>query len=304
MDLINDIKKYAHYVFDVKPFVYDSTAVLPAGVAVSQETIQRPAIFIHGIMPRSGTVYVGQLLRLHPDLHGLPRDLWELPVLQLSPGFLQLRRRFLEIYEQNADKMGSYDFLTVFGQGMLQYLEAATPPDKRMLLKVPGVQYLHYFPVMFPGQHLLVLVRDGRDVARSTVKTWPMILFPFACRRWKRAAEMVVAYHKRHQDQPTGYWLARFEDAVLDPEGFVEEACRRFGLDVSRYPFERIDEIRVRGSSQLGQGRRVTWDPKVKPPDFMPMGYWRRWSRWRKWTFKRIAGQALMSLGYCEDLQW
>ncbi len=304
MDLINNIRKYARYVFETKPFVYDSDVATEGMAAVAGATTERPAIFIHGITPRAGTVYVGQLLRLHFDLHGFPRDLWELPTLQLSPGLLKLQRRFLGIYEQNADNMEAHDFLAVFGQGMLQHLQAATPYDKRMLIKVPSVQYLHYFPMMYPGQHLLILTRDGRDVAHSTVKTWPMILFPFACCRWKRAAEMVQAYHERHQDQPAGYLLARFEDAVIDPEGFVQEACRRFGLDADRYPFDAIESIRIRGSSQSRDGGKVTWDPKVKPPDFLPMGHWRRWSRWRKWTFKRIAGQALMSLGYCEDLRW
>lgn len=304
MDLIEGITKYAHYIFEAKPFVYDSNVATEGMANVRGATTGRPAIFIHGITPRAGTVYVGQLLRLHFDLHGLPRNLWELPTLQLSPDLLKLQRRFLTIYEQNADKMATHDFLTVFGRGILQYLQAETPYDKRMLVKVPSVQYLHYFPMMYPGQHLLILTRDGRDVAQSTVKTWPMILFPFACRRWNRAAEMVAGYHERHRDQPSGYWLARFEDAVTDPEGFVQEACRCFSLDVDRYPFDAIESIRIHGSSQMTDGGKVTWDPKVKPPDFLPMGYWHRWSRWRKWTFKRIAGQALMSLGYCEDLQW
>lgn len=304
MRLVDDILKYLHYVFDTKPFVYDGYAAAQDASAAVPAAIERPALFIHGIMPRTGTVYVGELLRLHPDLHGLPRQLWELPLVQLSDHVLKLQRAFVRIYDQNADKMGESDFLGIFGAGMLEYLQAATPPGKRMLIKVPSVQYLHYFPVMYPGQHLLVLVRDGRDVVQSTVRTWPQILFPFACRRWRRAAEMVAGYDADHRDQTSGYWLARFEDAMLDPEGFVREACRRFRLDVTRYPFDRIASIDVRGSSQLKQQGKVTWSPKARPPGFSPIGYWPGWSRGRKRTFKRIAGQALMTLGYCEDLLW
>lgn len=304
MQLINDIRKYVRYVLEAKPFVYDGDEDTPAASDVARATTQRPAIFIHGIMPRAGTVYVGQLLRLHPDLHAFPREIWELPTLQLTPDIHRLQRKFLSIYEQNTDKLGDQAFLEIVGRGTLSYLHAVTPPGRRMLLKVPSVHYLHSFSVMYPGQHMLLLVRDGRDVAQSTVKTWPMILFPFACRRWQRAAEMVAAYHERHEDQPTGYWLARFEDAVTDPDGFVQEACQRFGLDVDRYPFEAIQSIRIHGSSQTMDGGKVTWDAKAKPPGFLPMGYWHDWSGWRKRTFKHIAGQALMSLGYCEDLQW
>ena len=304
MHLVNDIRKYLDYVFEAKPFVYHSDVGIPAIEGLVEGVTESPAIFINGIMPRAGTVYVGELLRLHPDLHAFPRHLWELPLLQLSDDVLEMQRAFLRIYEQNAGKMGANDFLGIVGAGMLQYLEAATPPGKRMLIKVPSVQYLHYFPAMYPGQHLLLLVRDGRDVAHSTVKTWPQILFPFACRRWRRAAEMVAAYDGDHKHQPSGYWLARFEDAVLDPEGFVREACRRFDLDVTRYPFDQIAMIRVRGSSQLSRQGEVTWDPKDRPPDFAPTGHWHNWSRYRKQTFKRIAGRALIALNYCEDLQW
>lgn len=304
MHWMNTIRKYIDYVFEARPFVYRSDAGIATAEGAARRATELPAIFINGIMPRAGTVYVGELLRLHPDLHAFPRQLWELPLLQLSDDALKMQRAFLRIYEQNTDKMGASDFLGIVGAGMLHYLQAETPPGKRMLIKVPSVQYLHYFPAMYPGQHLLLLVRDGRDVAHSTVKTWPQILFPFACRRWRRAAEMVTAYHDDHKHQTFGYWLARFEDAVGDPEGFVREACRRFDLDVTRYPFEQIATIRVRGSSQLKPQGKVTWDPKDRPPNFAPTGHWRDWSRYRKQTFKRIAGRALIALDYCEDLQW
>jgi hypothetical protein len=42
----------------------------------------------------------------------------------------------------------------------------------------------------------------------------------------------------------------------------------------------------------------------AKPEDFNPVGRWESWSAWRKWRFKRIAGQALLDLGYGEDLDW
>lgn len=309
MVTINDIRKYLDYVFNRRSFRPDSSwmlrgAAIPPCPRGSTTASSNPALMIHGLMPRSGTVYVGQLLRLHPDLHAFPREVWELPTLQLSPEILQLQREFFRIYEQNVDKMSDTAFLEIVGRGMLSYLQYATPPGKRMLLKVPSVQYLYYFPTMYPGQHMLLLVRDGRDVVESTIKTWPQILFRFACRRWKRAAEMVTSYHEHQRDQPTGYWLGRFEDAVLDPEGFMREACQRFELDVGRYPFDQIDSIRIHGSSRIKPGGKVTWDPQTRPADFLPMGYWHDWSPRRRRTFKAIAGEALRKLRYCEDLQW
>jgi protein-tyrosine sulfotransferase len=114
---------------------------------------------------------------------------------------------------------------------------------------------------------------------------------------------MVLACDERYRQRP-GYWLARFEDAVGDPEGFVREACARFDLDVARYPFDEIGALPVRGSSRVKEKGAVTWHPVAKPEDFNPVGRWESWSAWRKWRFKRIAGQALLDLGYGEDLDW
>ena len=173
-----------------------------------------------------------------------------------------------------------------------------------MLLKVPSVHYLDRFYSAFPFEHLLVLIRDGRDVVQSTIRTWPQLKFSFVCRRWKRSAEMVLACDKRFSQRPKGYWLARFEDAVCDPSSFVKEAYERFGLDKSQYPYESMHKLPVRGSSSALRQDGVVWDPVEKPKGFDPTGRWHGWSAAKKRTFKRIAGQALIDLGYCENLDW
>ena len=106
---------------------------------------------IHGIMPRSGTVYAGQLLRLHPDLHAYPFQIWELPYLQHSGAVGELQDEFLWSYEQNVGKIGDQDFLPLFGSALVAYLYAGVPADKRLLMKVPNVEYLHQFYRVFFG---------------------------------------------------------------------------------------------------------------------------------------------------------
>jgi hypothetical protein len=106
------------------------------------------------------------------------------------------------------------------------------------------------------------------------------------------------------QAEPHGYWLARYEDALVDPPGFAREACRRFGLDESRFPYDLIDTIPVLGSSALSEQGKVQWRARERPQDFRPTGYWKEWSATKKWIFKRIAGQSLMDLGYCDDANW
>lgn len=306
---VRDVRKFFHYLFGTDGFQphFD----IPQPPPSLLETARRirggqrgPAVMIHGILPRAGTVYAGQLLRLHPDLHAFPHNLYEVPFLQLSHQVLRLQEEFLANHRHNRGKLGESDFLTLFGSALLAYLHADTPADKRMLIKVPSVEYLHFFPHVYPHEHLLVLVRDGRDLVDSTVRTWPMFPFSFACRRWRRAAEMIVRFHEKWKDEGRGYWLARFEDTVENPESFVRAACHHFGLDEDAYPFAEIDRIRVRGSSAVTAAGDVVWEPQELPDDFQPVGRWRGWSARKKWTFKQLAGDMLLALGYCEDLDW
>lgn len=92
-----------------------------------------PAIIIHGVMPRSGTVYTGELLRLHPDLHAYPNEIWELPFLELTGDLLAAQKHFFRAYRQNTGKIGDHDFLPPFGGFLLAYLYSFVRTRKRML---------------------------------------------------------------------------------------------------------------------------------------------------------------------------
>ncbi len=303
-----EVRRYVRYVLDSAS--YRAPAAMPETNEALVDLVGQirgrergPGVMIHGIMKRTGTVYVAELLRLHPELHAFPQEIWELPLLQLYRDVDKLQGEFLNTYEENQGKLEDGAFPALLGAGMMAYLHASTPAGKRVLMKEPSVQYLYAFPRMFPKEHLLVLVRDGRDVVESTVRTWPQIRFSFACLRWRRAAEMVMHCDREFAGRE-GYWLARFEDVVADPAGFVRAACGHFKLDADCFPFERIASLQVRGSSAMKDKGRVSWDPQQPKGEFKPVGRWRSWPAHRRWLFKLIAGEALVRLGYAADNNW
>jgi len=309
MGFRNDLRKYADYIFDTKSYspAFNTDEISDHSLQTAKliRGMERgPALIIHGVMPRSGTVYVGELLRLHPDLHAYPKQLWETPFLQLTENIFGVQNKFFLGHRHNVGKLGERDFLPLFASSFISYLHLLVPGDKRMLLKVPNVKYLSHFFTAFPYEHLLVLVRDGRDVVQSTINTWPQLRFSFVCQRWNRSAKMVLACHEHFSRMSEGYWLARFENAVHDPETFVKKACKSFCLDESRYPFENIETISIHGSSSLRHQGEVNWEPVTKPKAFNPTGHWQEWSTGKKRTFKRIAGKTLIDLGYSEDMSW
>lgn len=306
--LSEDARKYFDYFFESSSFTTD--APIQSISTQALETARRargigygPAIIIQGIMPRSGTVFIGELLRRHPDLCAYPNQLWEIPALQLTKDVRHLQQKFLSGYKLNRGKLGEDDFLPLFGASLMAYLHEQVPPDQRLLIKMPSVQYLSHFFLMFPHENLLILVRDGRDLVHSTLRTWPRLNFIQVCLRWNRSAKMVLQTVKHlAESQCHRYMLARYEDALEDSVTFVEEACSRFDLAVNRYPFEQIEGIKVIGSSKLE--KNVTWKFIKKPEGFAPVGYWKQWSAARKVIFKAIAGRSLMELGYSKDLEW
>jgi protein-tyrosine sulfotransferase len=306
----HDLKKYWSYFFEtegltkvVVPGPIDEAALAAARQARGAD--RGPAIFIHGVMPRSGTVYVGELLRRHPDLYLNPHQLWEFPGLLLTGEVRKLQQKFLLGYKPNIGKLSEDDFLPLFGAALMAYLHQPVPTHQRVLVKMASVQFVNHFFSMFPHENLLILMRDGRDLVHSTLRTWPRLNFVQVTLRWNRSAQAVLtAMRSQGEGKAKGFWLARYEDVLDDSVRFVTVACERFGLDPARYPFDEIDKIRVIGSSMLGQQAKFAWRHYDKPANFRPVRYWERWSPLKKSVFKLIAGRSLVDLGYSEDLKW
>jgi protein-tyrosine sulfotransferase len=308
-DALYSAKKYWDYFFETDGF---GPSRLPGQMSAhvleaarqARGASRAPGIFVHGIMPRSGTVYLGELLRLHPHLVRHPHQLWEFPALQLTRDLHRLQAKFLRLYKINRSRVQTDDFLALFGAAMMAWLHEAVPEDKRVLVKMPSVQFLDYFPAMFPHESLLILVRDGRDLVHSTLRTWRYLSFIQVCLRWNRSARMILDVCNGRWTGPRRPWLAKYEYALFEPEAFVREACAQFGLDPDVYPYEKIKFIRVVGSSKLAQRPNFKWTYQRRPENFRPVEYWRSWSPLRKLLFKAIAGASLIELGYCQDHTW
>ena len=246
-------------------------------------------------MQRSGTVYTGELLRLHPKLYAYPNNIWEVPFLRLAKDIIRTQNHFFQSHIQNTDKIGSKDFLPLFGASFIAYLYSFVPAGKRMLLKIPDVKYLKYFFSMFPHETPLLLLRDGRDLVTSTINTWPQKEFEDVCRSWADSANMVLAFQRHYTEENYNYLTIKYEDIVSDPERFVTTACERYSLDRTIYPYAKIEDIPVIGSSRIGKkGKEVVWKGVSKPKDFNSVGQWGSWSPRQKRVFKDIAGKALV----------
>jgi hypothetical protein len=183
------------------------------------------------------------------------------------------------------------------GGGLISFLSERAD-GKRIVSKTPSVAGLDRFFALFPNAHLLILVRDGRSVVASTVKSMGDPPGEVT-RRWTEAAYGILNFDQDNRDHAHRYRIVRYEDLVRDPAGKMKELLGFLALDVARYDFAAIARVPVLGSSYTpnpdGQ-----WKWQAAPPtgDERFIERWRDWSRLRHERFNCIAADALERLGY------
>lgn len=265
-----------------------------------------PCLIIYGVTPRCGTNYISPLIELHPDIVANPNEIYEIPFLKSINNLLNFEEEFLNDYKRNYNNIGKHDFINIFGSSFIGYLHTYIPDNhKKMLLKEPDMRFISLLPVVFPYEQALFVMRDGRDVVYSTLSSWPTWSFEDACRKWQKSAKAMLDFTKVNCEN-SSYWMIKYEEVVQNPAWYALEICKRFGMDSSKYPTDKIDSLKVVGSSTASKNNgRVDWSLQVeKTSDFKPTGKWQKWSDKEKAIFKKIAGETLIEAEYCQDLNW
>ncbi|MDP9022179.1 MAG: sulfotransferase [Actinomycetota bacterium] len=257
-------------------------------------------IFIHGILPRSGTNFLWDLLLVHPDcapaVEPVREDLFLEHCHHLTAFIADVQAAWDPMWGEFSAELPRR-LHAALGEGLLSFLRYDR--DRRLVTKSPSVRHLDRFFDFFPTARLLVLVRDGRSVTQSCMDTfgWP---FERAARAWVDAAAEIDRFRDARPD-PTDQWrLVRYEDLVDDLDRQLPELLRFLGLDLATYDLDAARALPVRGSSAFfGRGRSsVHWDPVDKDSRFAPTQRWHHWNRDQLERFAWIAGTHLRSFGY------
>lgn len=256
-----------------------------------------PMVMLHAACPRSGTNWVGDILRQHPEVFDYPNRLFEFPLLRSTPDLLRQRAHFFGRHRSNRGRMAPNDFLVLFGSAVVAHLQSFSPPGRTLLLKEPWAEHLRYLPALFPFERCLLLLRDGRDVVTSERATFDRVSFEEASRRWADGTRAMLAFARRN---PTRARLVRYEEVFADPGAFAAEACAFLDLDPALYPFEAIPGLPLRGSCEFSSGEARDPVARPRPEGFAPIGRWHAWSRAERDDFERVAGDALREAGYGE----
>ena len=256
-------------------------------------------IFIHGILGRSGTNFLWNLLLLHPDCSRAREPVNEDLFLEQSDHLV----RFVESVRASWDPIwGTFaqDLPERLCEGLGEGLVAFLWSDRegRLVSKSPTVTHLDRFFTFFPWARLLVLVRDGRSVVQSAMDTFGWD-FDRACRAWADGARAIHRFQQSSSDRSDRWRMVRYEDLIDNMEGELRGIFEFLRLDATRYDFAAARNLPVRGSSAFGRrGDAVHWDAVPKDQSFAPKERWRSWSPARLERFHWLAGTQLAQFGY------
>jgi len=260
-------------------------------------------IFVLGILGRSGTNYLSNLIGLHPDcelITSIPED-WLLAESHLMVQYTQaVYRNWIDHKDWEICAQSEPQLFQALGNGLISFLKENLQLDngKKLVTKTPSVKNLSNFFTLFPDAHLLILVRDGRDIAESIAHSVG-IHRDQVTRWWAWAAREILAFERTNRNKSQQYRIIRFEDLVLNPHKELDAIIDFVGLDKQIYPFEDSHNLPVYGTSMY-MNEMDEWEWKViqKPENFIPMQRWSCWSRKKHERFNWIAGDLLAEFGY------
>lgn len=275
-----------------------------------------PLVYVVSPTQRSGTNFLSHIMGHHPDLEFPKGD--QLPNEQC----LYTYSGELESYiEKTVTTWGKWveggdaeidihakELMRHIGRGILQYFSTFITSGKTLLFKTPDAGNVENVLHLFPQAKVVILVRDGRDTMESFAKSWGGTgAFEKMCERWSQRTETILKF-KEQADKAgmsDSYIEVRYDRLNDDTTAEMKKIFTFLNLDNDKYPWEELKDMPVLGSSAYkNESGKVHWEPIKKTEEFKPNQKWINWSSWKKRTFKRLAGENLIKLGFAENNDW
>lgn len=261
--------------------------------------------FILGIGQRSGTNFLYEAIKCHAQCcfnDKIPED-----YLVSGAHYLINFGNTLSIkwkrWEIEKNVVSTDEILQAIGETTLSKLQGKdflpSPQKSVFLLKTPSVENLQHFNTIFPNSKLIILVRDGRNMVESGIRSFGWD-FEEATLSWAKSATSISEYISLAKSN--SHLLIRYEDLYTDPIPTIKRVCDYLGLDFTEYDIEKFRGLGVYGSSDLAFSKaEIDWKPRDRTAKFTPNSRHKSWSLWKKSRFHWLAGAQLEQFGYKPD---
>ena len=188
-------------------------------------------IFVLGVLPRSGTNFLRDLLCLHPQCQQAGVAFAEDYVLAESA----LLRAYVSGVERRLPgrALDAFQCSYALGAGLTAFLRQGADDSAKVVAKTPSVEGIQNVETFFPEAAVLILVRDGRDVVTSGIRSFEWE-FRGAARRYAAAVDQILAFRATN----TSSALVRYECLVAAPQAALVAILDFLHLDPAVYDFE------------------------------------------------------------------
>nr|WP_086940134.1 sulfotransferase [Thaumasiovibrio occultus] len=262
--------------------------------------------FVLGVMPRSGTNFLANVITLHPecvDSAPLHEDFLLSQSHWLQWFCRRTKRNWHPKWEKRNAKLADDVLLAHIGQGLTDFVcdLASEQGDKTVITKTPSSKQLRNFFRLFPERKLIIVIRDGRALVESGVRSFDWD-FEKACFDWHRSTQRIQRFVECHQDKAEQILLVKYEDLLANTDIELARIYAFIGCDPSKVASQQVREMDVIGSSEKrGQQQDVDWKPVKRSASFDPAHRHSQWPSNKQRRFDWLAGKSLVEMGYQEE---
>ena len=253
-------------------------------------------ILVLGLMPRTGTNYLGRLLRTHRDCT-TAKTLYEDFLVYSLPDFDNCVEGIATNWPKRWPchrRLG--ELRGRLGEALLAFLEDdMRSPGKRPVFKTPSVRGIDHIDRFLPQADVVIVLRQGPATIESGMRSFNWD-FETACKRWGSAVRTVLSAAERRKARCLKpFVLVRYEDLATDTGRVLNLIAAQIGLDPAGFDWKRLADFPVYGSSQQD---KLTWDPGVKTTDFNPLARAAHWPAHAIRRFDHLSNGLSTKLGY------
>ena len=241
---------------------------------ISEIRAGRGLIVLLGITRRSGTNYCHTVLTSHPECTGTAFELWEDFLVHESHRLLSYAAAAANHWNATwgAGSSAPTRLVESLGEGLTTFLRQGCT-SRYLIAKTPSLQGIEHIPALFPACRLIVVVRDGRDVVASGMRSFGWS-FDHAVDLWTTGARHIMRFCEAHPG--FSFLLIHYEHLVVRLPEVIGELCSYLDLTTSLFDLEAALRLPILGSCDaVKTDGRVHWGAVERPADFQPVGRWR-----------------------------
>ncbi|MGF1700550.1 sulfotransferase [Photobacterium makurazakiensis] len=265
--------------------------------------------FLLGVMPRSGTNYLSNVLTLHDQCEN-SAPINEDFIVSQSGALYRFSKKIERYWNPTWDKenkvLTSDNILRHIGNGLKGFISSAhedadLPHDSVIVTKTPSTKNIKHFFKLFPDSHLFIIMRDGRSVVESGEKSFDWD-FEKAAFDWQVSVSRISTFIKDNPEFQDKIMLVKYEDLLTNTGEQINQMFNFIGVEEDSVSINDVKTLKISGSSEVKNTQaEVNWSAVPMNENFKPLERFSSWSQSKRRRFDWVAGKSLYEMKYIED---